>query len=143
MSKIYLASPFFKPEQIALVDIAENLLRKQGHIVFSPREHQLPEIAYGTIPWRTAVFNNDIKHIQWADYVVAIVAEGNYSDSGTAMEVGYAYAMGKPVVVVNPTENTINLMIADSLHAYLKSWTDLINYDFDNLPIKPYIGGVL
>ncbi|MFD9628626.1 nucleoside 2-deoxyribosyltransferase [Peribacillus muralis] len=143
MAKIYLASPFFSPEQLQLVETAEQILRKQGHNVFSPRENQVDGLEYGTIPWRTAVFGNDIKHVQWADYVVAIVAEGNYSDSGTAMEIGYAYGIAKPVIVINPTKNTVNLMIADALHAYLGSWTDLLNYDFETMPVKPYVGGVI
>ena len=34
-------------------------------------------------------------------------------------------------------------MIADALHAYLGSWTDLLNYDFEKMPVKPYVGGVI
>ncbi|MCS0827431.1 nucleoside 2-deoxyribosyltransferase [Cytobacillus firmus] len=143
MAKIYLASPFFTEAQLQLVDVAEQLLRKQGHTVFSPRENQLKGLEFGSVEWRTAVFNNDIKHIQWCDAVVAIVAEGNYSDSGTAMEVGYAYGIAKPVIVVNPTANTLNLMISDALHAYCSNWSELLNYDFETLPIKTYKGEII
>ena len=143
MNKVYLASPFFTPSQLELVEKVETILRGRGDNVFSPRENQIEDLEYATIPWRTAVFNNDIKHVQWCDYVVAIVAEGNYCDSGTAMEIGYAYGIQKPVIVMNPTENTVNLMIADSLHAYLPSWEALKEYDFSALPVKPYVGGVI
>lgn len=142
MSKIYLASPFFTDKQLAYVDIAEKLLRKQGHTVFSPRENQLEGYEFGSREWRTDVFRNDIKHIHWCDYVLAILRD-NYDDTGTAMEVGYAFALGKPVLVINPDDTTLNLMITDSLHAYFTSWTDLLNYDFETLPIKPYTGDVI
>jgi nucleoside 2-deoxyribosyltransferase len=142
MSKIYLASPFFDAEELSLVEIAEGILRKQGHTVFSPRENQLEGVEFGSREWRTDVFRNDIKHIQWADVVLAILTD-NYDDTGTAMEVGYAYGLGKPILVINPKKTTLNLMITDSLHAYFETWSDVLNYDFSTLPIKPYTKGVI
>jgi nucleoside 2-deoxyribosyltransferase len=143
MAKIYLASPFFNDEENSYVEIAENLLRKQGHTVFSPRENQLPGVEFGSREWRTDVFRNDIKHIQWCDVVFAI-NKHFYDDTGTAMEIGYAYAISKPILVINPKKaNTLNLMVTDALHAYFESWSEVLNYDFNTLPIKPYNKGVI
>ena len=43
---------------------------------------------------------------------------GNYSDSGTAWECGYAYATGKPVIVLQLGESS-NLMIHEGSHTNL------------------------
>ena len=48
------------------------------------------------------------------------------------------YATGKPVVLVNLTGETINLMIADSLHALITSYDELAVYDFENMPKIEY-----
>ena len=138
MAKIYLASPFFNEKELEHVEEAEALLRDLGHTVFSPRENQLPMVEFGSFEWRTNVFRNDIKHIHWADYVFGIIGD-NYDDTGTAMELGYAYAISKPVLLFNPSGNIINLMLTDSLHAYFEDWGDVAKYDFENLPILPYM----
>ena len=138
MKKIYLAAPFFNDNEIARVDKVKKILRENGLDVFVPMEHQNPHLEFGSMEWRVETFNNDVKHIDWCDYVVAILANGNYDDSGTAWELGYAYATNKPVIVVNPTGETINLMIADSLHAILNSYAGLEKYDFTKLEKKKY-----
>lgn len=142
MAKIYLASPFFDDNENMHVENAEKILRKLGHTIFSPRENQLSHLEFGSREWRTDVFRNDINHIQWADMVFAI-NKGFYDDTGTAMEIGYAYALGKPVLVYNPTTEKLNLMVTDSLHAYFSNWSEVLNYDFETLPIKPYTGDVI
>lgn len=131
--KIYLASPFFNDMEIERVDKVKEILDSKGLDVFSPKEHQNPQFEFGSKEWRKATFENDVKHIDWCDVVVAIISQGNYDDSGTAWELGYAYATNKPVVLVNLTGETINLMIADSLHALITSYDELKNYDFDKL----------
>lgn len=139
--KVYLASPFFNEEELFHVKNAEDVLRAKGFEVFSPREAQLPEFEFGSYEWRTNVFRNDINHIKNADFVFAIIGD-NYDDTGTAFEVGYAYAIGKPVYVYNPTGNIINLMITDALHGYFESLIEVIDYDFEKAPAKPYMKAV-
>ena len=39
--KIYLASPFFTDEETLVVATVENILRRRGYEVFSPREHEV------------------------------------------------------------------------------------------------------
>ena len=133
MKKIYLASPFFNEVELERVDKVKEILDNKNLEVFSPKEHQHKELEFGSKEWRKATFENDVKHIDWCDVVVAIISNGNYDDSGTAWELGYAYATDKPVVLVNLTGETINLMIADSLHALITSYDELKDYDFDKL----------
>ncbi|MDK0636933.1 nucleoside 2-deoxyribosyltransferase [Clostridium perfringens] len=138
MKKVYLASPFFNPIEVERVDKVKEILDAKGLEVFSPKEHQNKHLEFGSKEWRKATFKNDVDHIDWCEVVVAIISQGNYDDSGTAWELGYAYATNKPVILVNLTGETINLMIADSLHALITSYEELENYDFEKLTEIPY-----
>jgi nucleoside 2-deoxyribosyltransferase len=90
--KIYLAGPLFtRPERWFNADLASRL-RALGHEVFVPQEH--PPSA----PTGAAIFHKDLKGLDWADGVVAIM-DGADPDSGTSWECGYAYAKMKPVVL--------------------------------------------
>ena len=142
MKKVYLASPFFDDAELERVNKVKEILDSKGLEVFSPKEHQNEHLEFGSIEWRTATFENDVKHIDWCDVVVAIICKGNYDDSGTAWELGYAYATNKPVVLVNITGETINLMIADSIHALITSYDELKEYDFEKMEKKPYLNYV-
>ena len=142
MKKVYLASPFFDDAELERVDKVKEILNLKGLEVFSPKEHQNEHLEFGSIEWRKATFENDVKHIDWCDVVVAIICKGNYDDSGTAWELGYAYATNKPVVLVNITGETINLMIADSIHALITSYDELKEYDFEKMEKKPYLNYV-
>lgn len=139
MKKVYLASPFFNEKEIERMGKVRDILRAKGLDVFVPNEHQNPELEFGSVEWRKATFCNDVNGIDRADIVVAVICNGNYDDSGTAWEIGYAFATDKPVILVNVTGETINLMIADSLHALVTSYEELEAYDFENLPKKPYL----
>lgn len=132
MKKIYLASPFFNDAEISRMEKVRDILRNKGLEVFVPNEHQSKK-EFGSREWRKETFNSDVKGIDDADCVVAIISQGNYDDSGTAWEIGYAYATDKPVILVNTTGETINLMIADSIHSILTSFIAVENYDFDKL----------
>lgn len=142
MKKVYLASPFFDDAELERVDKVKEILDSKGLEVFSPKEHQNEHLEFGSIEWRKATFENDVKHIDWCDVVVAIICKGNYDDSGTAWELGYAYATNKPVVLVNITGETINLMIADSIHALITSYDELKEYNFEKMEKKPYLNYV-
>jgi nucleoside 2-deoxyribosyltransferase len=93
--KIYLAGPLFTSAERswnrALVDIL-----REKHSVFLPQEIE---------PKRTGpemvkeIFDLDVAGIDACDWVVAIMDQPD-PDSGTCWEVGYAYAKGKPVLLV-------------------------------------------
>lgn len=139
MKKVYLASPFFDEKEVEIMGRVLEILRAKGLEVFSPYEHQNKHLEFGSLEWREATFNGDVNGIDSADLVVAINCKGNYDDAGTMWEIGYSYATNKPVILVNVTGETINLMIADSLHAVVTSYEELEAYDFENLPKKPYL----
>lgn len=141
MKKVYLASPFFDKEEKERMELVRDILREKQLEVFVPNEHQSP-LEFGTLEWRKETFSSDVNGIDAADVVVAVICKGNYDDSGTAWEIGYSYATKKPVIAVNLTGETINLMIADSLHALVTSADELREYDFDKMEKKPYLNYV-
>lgn len=144
MPKIYIASPFFDAEGIekGYVEKVEAILDGMGLKYFSPmRSDQNAEgqgaKAIGSRDWSLHTFTQDIKMLDWCDVVVGLY-HGNYSDSGTAFELGYAYATKKPVVLVHLGDNS-NLMCHEGAFANI-SLTELYKYDFHNMQPSFYHG---
>lgn len=135
--KIYLASPFFNETELTAVKRAEEILEKRGFTVFSPRKHPITAEREGSPAWSKATFIADRTYIDWAD-VVVMLYHGQYSDSGTAWECGYAYGARTPVLVVQLGENS-NLMVHEGCHANL-SLDELETYDFERMPLRGYEG---
>lgn len=135
-TKIYLASPFFNDKEISYMEQVRDILRDKGLDVFVPMEHQNPQFEFGSMDWRKATFKGDVDGIENCD-VLVVILDGNYMDSGSAYEVGMAYQMSKKIVVVNPEGKSVNLMIAQSLHAIVDI-EGLKAYDFDKMEVIPY-----
>ena len=136
--KIYLASPFFDAEQVERVKRVEAALEQNLTVteVFSPRLQQDEHLEHGSDEWREFVYNNDIKHVEWCDAVVAVHDYiGEHVDPGTGFEIGYGKALGKFIVLYQEkdpeTEAPVNLMLTDSLDVYLQNIDDLAEYDFN------------
>lgn len=87
--QVYLAAPFFDLSQVWMVEQARNNLLEMGLAVFSPYH----DIGLGSAD---DVVAKDLEAIH-KSHVVMAIADG--FDSGTVYEIGYARALGKPVVV--------------------------------------------
>ena len=90
--KIYMAGPLFSTAELAFNRELASLLRAQGHEVFLPQEHEQRK----DLP--RAIFESDVRGLDWAEAVVACL-DGADPDSGTCWELGYAYAMKKTAIV--------------------------------------------
>ncbi|MCP8858410.1 nucleoside 2-deoxyribosyltransferase [Latilactobacillus fuchuensis] len=147
--QVYLAGPFFSPEQTKRLDQVATLLAKNPTIdssaIFRPGDHSYPDAEFGTFEWQTATFNIDIRQIDQADVVVAMLdyrhEEGlTEPDSGTMWECGYAVAHHKPVILVRYRDDLpINLMLTGSATAIFNGANDIANlasYDFFTLQNK-------
>lgn len=145
MNRIYLASPFFSDaqnERIAKVKAALDQNETVSY-VFEPAKHGYESADFGTLEWQKACFMLDTSQITKADAVVAIIdykleESDNEVDSGTAFEIGYAFANRIPVIVVQfDPKKEINLMIRQAMTAYFDvnhdGLTNLSNYDFNEL----------
>lgn len=111
--KIYLASPLFTEYERKRVQGVASILRDAGHEVYVPMEHKI-ENAWEMLnsEWAKKVFEEDVKAIQECDKVYCIYY-GLYSDSGTAWECGYAYALGKPVHLIDEANEEVSLMMVN------------------------------
>ena len=90
--KLYFAGPLFTtPERIWNAEVTE-ALRAAGHEVFLPQENEPGKDAAG-------IFAADVGGIDQADGLVAIM-DGLEPDAGTCWEVGYAYGLKKPIILV-------------------------------------------
>lgn len=109
---VYLASPFFKPEQIERIEFIEKLLEESGYKVFSPRKEFVVK-PNATSEDRKRGFTGNCEAINKCDFVLA-VTDGK--DMGTIWESGYAFANEKPVLYFAETlgNNDFNLMLAES-----------------------------
>jgi nucleoside 2-deoxyribosyltransferase len=137
MKRVYLASPFFNELEVETVEKIAEILKSKGLEVFEPMNNQMEELEAGSRHWSIETFMNDVKFIKWAEIVVGVY-HGNYSDSGTAWELGYAYATDKPVILIHVGENS-NLMVHEGSHANL-TIDQLKDYDFEKLPSSFYTG---
>lgn len=153
--KVYLASPFFNEEQIERVERVEKALEANPFVeaFFSPRKDQLEHLPFGSKEWAEAIYQNDVKHVQWADVIVAVLdydgdtelhgVRHGHVDSGTSFEVGYAIAAKKPVILVHEKGGIVNLMLSQSCQAYLNQAEAVKEYDFSTMPKIPFDGEVM
>lgn len=109
--KIYLASPLFTEYERKRVQSVASMLRNMGCEVYVPMEHSIENaLELPNHVWAKKVFDEDVKAIQEADKVYCIYY-GLYSDSGTAWECGYAYALGKLVHLIDESNEEVSLMV--------------------------------
>ena len=98
--RIYLASPFFNKVELDTYREVIRSLRTMGHEVYVPQEHSIKDgWSMPNSSWARAVYREDIRAIDECECVM-ILNFGMYSDSGTAWEAGYAYALRKYTVQV-------------------------------------------
>jgi nucleoside 2-deoxyribosyltransferase len=101
--KIYLAGPdVFRPDALAWGDKARRLCASHGHQALLPLD--------GVETTAAGIYQANIAQIRAADAVIANLNpfRGCEPDSGTCFEVGFAVALGKPVMgYVDRMETTV------------------------------------
>jgi nucleoside 2-deoxyribosyltransferase len=90
MTRLFLSGPLFTVAERDFNAGLARFLTAQGFEIWLPQ-------ARATRGSAKAIFQSCVKGIVWADAVVACM-DGPDPDSGTAWEVGYAYAKGKPII---------------------------------------------
>ena len=117
---VYIASPFFNPNQVTRVELVETLLEKLGISYFSPRKHsQLGDIQ--NPEERAKIFALNEESISAAEFVIAITDD---KDTGTIWEAGCAFARNIPVVYVAFSllpPQSFNLMLSESGYAVCRN----------------------
>lgn len=149
-NKIYFAAPWFTEAQEEREERLKKKLRELGFNVFSPKEDCNITGTFADPKVQKQAFESNITNIDNADILFA-VTDGklgvcseldkygsliNAIDSGTMVEVGYAYnnrrRIGKPYLVYYAEtlgNNKFNLMLAQSGDIIITKFEDL-----DKLP---------
>lgn len=134
-TRAYIASPFFEDAHRAAAVKAAEILRSRGIDTYLPLEHKVPNA--WDLPnheWGAAVYRADVKAIRNSDTVV-VLSYGRLGSAGTAWEAGYAFGIGKRVIVVEmPGTTLMSLMVANGRTATVKGLDGLQNYDFIRFP---------
>lgn len=104
MIKLYLAGPCFsEADRASLLLMAKELEKTMHYIATEEKQVQVYLPFRDAGDWTTvgaeAVFVRDLQAIDNSDIVVAVL-DGADVDSGTAAEMGYAWARGKPIFAV-------------------------------------------
>ena len=99
---IYIAGPFFTDKERTFLKVLIKSVKKMfpNEELFIPMEHFIPNGEnLSNNEWAEAVFKMDVEALNKCDHVIAAYL-GLRSDTGTAWEIGYAYAKDIPVTLV-------------------------------------------
>jgi len=136
MTKIYMAGPLFTlAEREFNARLAEILQKKRPDLVIILPQNEA--FKFDNIENKNAkIFKDCIQSIEHADIIVAIL-DGADADSGTSVELGYAYSKGKAILGIRTDfriseEKGLNLMLP---FACLELYIDTLA-DYDKLVDK-------
>lgn len=113
MYNVYLAGPWFygdQPEKLGRVESCLDSFKELN--VYSPRR-EIQVKPNSTKKERRVTFLADVKHVNEADFVVAIVDD---NDKGTLFECGLAYNANVPILYYSEyaEKKPFNLMLIES-----------------------------
>lgn len=129
--KVYLAAPLFTPMECEF-----NIAMQGTALANCGVELCLPQ----DLPYKgddaQMIQRQDLELLNSCDGVLAL-CNGAEIDSGTAFEIGYAYAMGKDILIFrNDKRPYFNAMIRGCMH-HASTYDEIINY------YRKLIGGEL
>jgi nucleoside 2-deoxyribosyltransferase len=122
--RLYLAAGLFSPfDRQRNSTVAKGLI-ELGYHVFLPQDIRTQT---GERPSASTIFRECVSQLDQSDVIVGLV-DGADVDSGTAWEIGYAYARQKPIVVLrtdyrSAEHGPVNIMIEFSARLVLANAT--------------------
>jgi len=132
--RIFIAGPLFSQAEREFNLKVDEHLRKHGFETFLPQRDvgKLDELIAkrGKRAYRT-IYEQDLRGLERAD-VVAAILDGPDVDSGTAFEIGYACAKGKPVIGLKTDmrvfakDEELNNMIMQGIRALARNLEELV-----------------
>ncbi len=120
---IYLAAPLFSEAEQEFNRKLRDQIVERGFSVFLPQEDSNDTTDMRHDEKQSYIFNKNFKAIDNSNLIVAILDGGSDVDSGTAWELGYAFANNKTVLALKTdfrtlgSEGIVNLMIEVSVDA--------------------------
>ena len=137
MKKVYIAGPLFNiHEKRYLEEIAE-ILESNGYDCFLPHRDQTvdPEELKGvdmSQETKDTIFQTDLDALNKADITVALIT-GQDIDSGTSSEIGYTYALKKPVLAIDADERRYRNLFVEGMLTVTINNTDQLLETIDAL----------
>jgi len=123
---IYLAAPFFNPEQVATVFAVESAIEIQGHELLSPRRRGPILKDLSPEDRRLAakkVFQTNCDDIDACQGVVAVIDD---RDPGTIWEMGYAYRASKKIYSFTMHDYGVNVMLQGCIQGHARGVAELV-----------------
>lgn len=148
MLTAYIAAPLFNQAEKTFNLVVDDALRDAGITTYLPQRDAgegSMMVAQGMEPAqvREHLFTSDVKAVQSCDLFV-MVLDGRVPDEGACVELGLAYAWGKPCFGLQTdirrfTEQSNNLMIDSILEATAHTVDDLVQLltHYQNPTITP------
>ena len=100
MDYVYIAGPLFDDHERSYLESIAKIFEDRGYKTFLPhRDAGVVKEKY-TKESKGKIFTTDIKALDEANIVVALLT-GRDVDSGTAAEIGYAYATNKTIIGID------------------------------------------
>lgn len=141
--KVYIAGPFFREGERERIEklraFFDNDEFFDKYEFFYPMDHKIPggeSMPNGEWAWN--VFEMDVKELANSKLVVAVY-DKHYSDSGTAWELGFAYANHIPVLLLctdlEADNSIMPLIAADRIYQFDK-FVKGEYFDFDEFDIE-------
>ena len=130
MKTVYIAAPLFSEAECDFNRKLRDELTSAGFNVFLPQEDS--NNIKDNKDRQKIIFNKNLGGIERSDIIVAVI-DGADVDSGTAWEIGFAFARGKTVVGLRTDfrslgiEGTVNLMVERSV-VLCMSVSELLNH---------------
>jgi len=130
--KIYLAGPLFSEAEKRFNEQLTQRIEAAGYDVFLPQRDSTDTESTRKQQDSAELFRKNSEAIDRAGLVIAILDGGSDVDSGTAWEIGYAYAKTIPVIGLRTdfrtlgVEGTVNLMIEKTLIKLVYSTDELL-----------------
>ncbi len=128
--KVFLAAPLFSEAEREFNSKIAEKLRGKGFEVWLAQE--APFIEKGTHKEKRMIYEGDVLALKRSDVLVAIL-DGAGVDSGVAYEMGFAKALGKPIIGFKTDYRTfsrmeeVNLMLEVSVIKVCTSMSKVID----------------
>lgn len=151
---VYFGSGWFTPKQEEAYSKAMEAINKNNTVdrenSYVPLEHQYKGLRVDEHPellsdkeWSNATFNGDIIGIKTSDVAMFVYIPAE-EDIGCGVEIGFAKAINKYVLIVIPDEfwgESINLMSSGGADKFIKM-SELAEFDFNRPTFCFYAGDV-
>jgi nucleoside 2-deoxyribosyltransferase len=118
LMQIFLAAPLFSESEREFNEKVAECLREGGFDVWMAQEELF--IKEGSHEEKKKIYEKDVSALRGSDVVVAVL-DGVEVDSGVAFEMGFAKALGKPIIGLKTDYRTfsrmeeVNLMLEVSM----------------------------